>query len=387
MRPHREQALPYLDLLRAELDLVARHLKSRRRVAQLHLGGGTPTYFSPSELEGLMGALLAVFELDADAEVAVEVDPRVTTEEHIDVLARLGFNRLSLGVQDLTPRVQEAINRVQSYEETRSIVERARERGFKGLNVDLIYGLPHQTPSSFEKTVESVIGLGFDRAAVYSFALVPWIRGQQKRISEEDLPPRQTKLELFALARELFLAAGYEPIGMDHFALPGDELARAKRRGALKRNFQGYTVLPSPDVVGLGISAIGDVGGAYVQNHKKLSLYEKDLRAGRLPVSRGVVRSSDDDVRREVVQGLLCNLRVDVAEIERRFGISFADYFAEDLERLSRHAANGFVEIGEREIVATPLGELFVRNLAMCFDLYWRQKHEGSDRRTFSRTV
>jgi oxygen-independent coproporphyrinogen III oxidase len=385
--PHHERALPYLDLLRHEIDLVRERLRDRRRVVQLHLGGGTPTFYQPLELRTLLADLVALFPPEPRAELAVEVDPRVTTDEHIATLAQFGWNRMSLGVQDLTPRVQEAIHRVQSLEDTARVVARARAEGFSGINVDLIYGLPFQTPETFEATVEAVIALGFDRAAVYSFAFVPWIRGQQKRLPEEALPEPATKLELFAIARERFLAAGYEPIGMDHFALPGDELAVARREGRLRRNFQGYTVLPATDTVGLGISAIGDVAGGYFQNTKKLSVYEEALRAGRLPIERGVLRGPDDEVRRHVIHGLMCNFRVDTRAIEAEHGIQFDQYFARDLELLRRHELEGLVRLTPEAIEVAPRGQLFVRNLAMCFDRYLRDQRVDPSRPTFSRTV
>lgn len=385
--PHKERATPYLDLLRREIDLVAERLPDRRRIGQLHLGGGTPTYHEPEQLAALLERFFARFERLPDAELAVEVDPRVTRSEHLDVLAAHGFNRISLGVQDFTAEVQEAIERVQSVAETRAIVDHARSLGFRGVNVDLIYGLPHQERASFERTIDLVIDMGVDRVAVYSFAFVPWIRGQQKKIEEEDLPPRDEKVALFALARERFLAAGYVPIGMDHFARPDDELALARNEGRLRRNFQGYTVVPAPDVVGLGISAIGDVRGGYFQNAKKLSDYERAIEAGRLPTMRGVLLEPDDELRRAVIHDLMCNARVELGPVEERFGIDFGRYFAEDLARLAEYEAEGMVRIEPDRIVATEVGELFIRNLAMCFDRYWREKHEGGDRPVFSRTV
>jgi oxygen-independent coproporphyrinogen-3 oxidase len=354
---------------------------------QLHLGGGTPTFYRPSELRSFLANLLARFPPQPGAELAVEVDPRVTTDDHIATLATFGFNRMSLGVQDLTPRVQAAIHRVQSLEDTARVVARARAAGFTGINVDLIYGLPYQTPETFEATVAATIELGFDRAAVYSFAFVPWISGQQKRLPEEALPAAPIKLELFAIARERFLGAGYEPIGMDHFALPGDELARARRTGTLRRNFQGYTVLPATDTVGLGISAIGDVGGGYFQNTKKLSLYQQTLEAGRLAVDRGVLRTADDDVRRDVIQDLMCNFCVEVGRVESAHGIEFADYFARDLDLLRAHEREGLVRVSPEAIEVTAPGQLFVRNLAMCFDRYLRDRQVDPGKPVFSRTV
>lgn len=385
--PHKHVAEPYLGLLGREIELLAERLPHRRRFAQLHLGGGTPTYYTPKQLDGLIRGLLQHFSPLDGAELAFEADPRVTTPEHLDALADLGFNRVSFGVQDLTPEVQEAINRIQSREQTARLVDHARSRGFRGINVDLIYGLPLQTPESFERTVDSVIELGPDRSAVYSFAFVPWVRGNQKKIEESQLPTPNVKVQLFAIARERFLAAGYEPIGMDHFSRPDDELARARREGRLRRNFQGYAVIPGDDVLGLGISGIGDVRGSYVQNEKKLSTYEESINAGRLPVARGVRRSVDDEVRRAVIHELMCNFRVDTREIERRFAIDFASYFAEDLALLAPHEREGMVQVSPSRIEATPIGEVFIRNLAMCFDRYQREKHSADSKPVFSRTV
>lgn len=383
----REVAEPYLDLLKRETELLAARLPHRRGIAQLHLGGGTPTYYTPAQLTDLLRHTLRHFQPLSGAELALEADPRVTTRDHLDALAALGFNRISFGVQDLTPEVQVAINRVQSLEQTTQLVEHARARGFHGINVDLIYGLPLQTPASFARTVESIVQLGPDRAAVYSFAHVPWVRGHQKRIEPRQLPAPSVKLELFAIARERFLAAGYEPIGMDHFAKPDDELAKAKRAGRLRRNFQGYAVIPGDDVLGLGISAIGDVRGAYVQNEKKLSVYEEIIKDGRLPVARGVARSPDDELRRTVIHELMCNFRVDTGEIERRFDVRFVEYFAEDLALLATCEAEGMVRTRDGVISATPVGEIFIRNLAMCFDRYQRERHAAERAPVFSRTV
>lgn len=384
---HKEVATPYLELLKREVAMLAERLPNRRRVAQLHLGGGTPTYYTPAQLTDLLTPLLKAFRPMPGAELALEADPRVTSAGHVDALADLGFNRISLGVQDLTREVQEAVNRVQSLEETAALITHARRRGFRGINVDLIYGLPLQTPESFERTVDAIITLGVDRAAVYSFAFVPWVRGHQKKLEEDTLPDAATKVALFAIARERFLKAGYEPIGMDHFARPDDELAKAKREGRLRRNFQGYTVIPGDDVLGIGISAIGDVRGAYVQNEKKLSVYEEMITAGKLPVARGVARNKDDLVRLKVIHELMCNFRVDTAAIGREFGLDFGSYFAEDVALLAEHERNDLVRVTPERIEATPTGELFVRNLAMCFDRYQREKHAAEGRPVFSRTV
>ena len=385
--PDYSRAVPYLDRVCQEIDLLAERLPRRRQVTQLHLGGGTPTYYKPADLSRMLGHFLKRFTVRADAELAVEIDPRVTTIEHIDMLAEHGFNRLSMGIQDFTPEVQEIIHRTQTFAQTERLMDRARALGFHGLNADLIYGLPLQTPKTFRRTVDQVIALGVDRVALYSFAFVPWMRGHQRALPEETLPDRDTKFALFAIAREQFLEAGYVPIGMDHFARAGDELALARGRHQLRRNFQGYSVVPAPDVIGIGISAIGDIGGTYIQNEKKLSSYEAALDAGRMPVCRGLRRSQDDELRRHVIHELMCNFRVDIGSVEQRFEIDFAEYFAEDLRGLGRHVDEQMVRVGPDSIEVTPLGELFVRNLAMCFDRYWREEHEQQKAPMFSRTV
>lgn len=381
------KAGPYIELLTREIALVARRTPNRRNFAQLHLGGGTPTYHPPEELRFLVDTLLRHYAPLPGAELAVEVDPRVTTGEHIDTLADLGFNRVSMGVQDFAPDVQRRVNRIQTPEQTKAIIDHARRRGYSGINVDLIYGLPFQTPETFEKTVERVIDMDVDRVACYSFAFVPWIRGHQKKLDEAELPAKETKMELFAIAREKLLGAGYETIGMDHFAKPEDELARAKKEGRLRRNFQGYAVVPGDDVLGFGISAIGDVRGAMFQNEKKLSRYRHLVEEGRLPAVRGIVRSRDDEIRADVIHRLMCNFVIDLGAVSGRWGIDFASYFAPDLELLDPYREEGLVLVEGESIRATPIGELFVRNLAMCFDRYMREKHAGEKAPVFSRTV
>jgi oxygen-independent coproporphyrinogen-3 oxidase len=384
--PHTTVAEPYLDYLEREADLVAAQLGTHRPVAQLHLGGGTPTYFAPEQLRDLMGRLRRRFAFADGAEMALEVDPRVTTRDHLEALAEEGFNRLSLGVQDFDPTVQETVRRVQSVEQTRALMEDARELGFGSLNIDLIYGLPHQAPASFARTLREVIELRPDRLAVYSFALVPWLKQHQKLLPEEAMPDAETKLELLRTARELLTGAGYRDIGMDHFALPNDELSRAQRDGRLWRNFMGYTTVRAPDLVGLGISAIGSVGDTFAQNEKKLSRYYAALDAGRLPVERGYALSDDDVVRQHVIRSWMCQFEVDKADVERRFGVRFDDYFASELATLQREfVPEGLVRLAPEAIRAEPLGRLFPRNVAMVFDAHLRAKR--GDGPVFSRTV
>jgi oxygen-independent coproporphyrinogen-3 oxidase len=382
-----EVAERYLDYLEREIDLLADRLGDRRGIAQFHWGGGTPTHFSPAQLERLFAAFDRHFDLLPDAEVAIEVDPRVTTEEHLDLLARLGFNRLSMGVQDFTPEVQQVVERDQTYEETAALIEYARAIGFtEGINLDLIYGLPLQTVESFDANLDQVIGLQPDRVAVYSFAFVPWIKGHQRTMDTGLLPAPETKLDLYLRSLNRFLDAGYDAIGMDHFALPDDELAAAARAGTLHRNFMGYTVKPATDMLAVGISGIGDLQGAFVQNVKKLSTYYEHLDAGRLPVERGYVLDEDDLLRRWVITQLMCNFRVDKTAVADRFGVSFDDYFAADLGRLEEVIDAGFVTDASDRIEVSDTGRLFVRNVCMAFDRYLAEKLEGG-KSIFSRTV
>lgn len=384
----RDVAARYLDYLHREIAMLATALGERRRVVQYHWGGGTPTYLTPAQMQRLHEAVSQQFEIDSHAEIAVEVDPRVTSPEQIDVLRALGFNRLSMGVQDFTPEVQAAINRYQTEAQTRELFRYARAAGFPSINIDLVYGLPRQTLPTFERTLEAVVDLRPERVAVYSYAHVPWLRGNQKRIAPEELPPAALKLELFAAAVDRFLGAGYQQIGMDHFAVPEDELARASRTRTLWRNFMGYTTRRAPDMVGVGISAIGDVSGAYAQNTKKLSVYYAALDQGRFPIERGYPRALDDEIRRHVITELMCNFYVATREVERQFDIVFQEYFATELAELTAPeglVADGFVTVSSDGIEVLPPGRLFVRNVCMVFDRYLRMSR--SDRPVFSRTV
>jgi oxygen-independent coproporphyrinogen-3 oxidase len=383
----REVAAEYLTYLHRELAMLAEALGERRRVVQYHWGGGTPTYLSLSQIAALQAVVARHFDIEDGAEVAIEVDPRVTSAEQLALLRDLGFNRLSLGVQDFTPEVQEAVNRIQSEALTRTLFDAARDLGFESINIDLIYGLPLQTRTSFGRTVEAVLAMRPDRVAVYSYAHVPWIRGHQKYLNPGDLPAAERKIELFVEAMERFRAAGYEQIGMDHFAVPTDELALASAAGRLHRNFMGYTTRPAPDMLAAGVSGIGDVGGVFAQNTKKLSEYYTAIDAGRFPIERGYHLDADDHVRRFVITSLMCNFRVVRSEVESRFPIEFAQYFAHELAELEESAvADGFVTIDDAALAVTPLGRLFVRNVAMVFDRHLRAR-AASTIPIFSRTV
>lgn len=388
--PHREVAARYLDAVEQEIDLLAAHLPDRRTIAQLHLGGGTPTYYTPDQLGRLFARFTRHFTFTPDAELGVEIDPRVTTIAHLDRLRSLGFNRLSMGVQDFDPTVQEAVNRIQSYELTRALLAHARALGFVSINLDLIYGLPHQTEQTFATTLDQVLTLRPDRVAAYSFAFVPWMSAHMKEIDRAALPPAETKLTLLAATVDAFTAAGYTSIGMDHFALPSDELARAVDTHTLHRNFMGYTVKSTTDMVAMGVSAIGNVQGAFVQNTKKLPEYYDAVASGRFPIARGYELSEDDRIRRHVITELMCNFRLDVLTVETRFGIRFDRYFADELAALTAPTdspvADGLVSVQPHRIKVHPAGRMFVRNICMTFDKYLARRL-GGPRPVFSRTV
>jgi len=382
----------YLRHLHREAAIVAEHLGDRREVAQYHWGGGTPTLHHPEVLAELFGEIARHFTLAEGAEVAVEVDPRVTTEEHLRVLRAAGFNRLSMGVQDTDTQVQDLIGRGQTWEQTSATFAQARELGYESVNVDLIYGLPGQDRSSFETTLDLVAGLRPDRIAVYSFAYVPWVKPNQKRIGAESLPARSEKYELLSMTIDRLTGDGYRSIGMDHFALPDDELSLAASAGTLTRTFMGYTTTRGTDTVALGSSGISDVAGAYAQNHKRLASYYGAIEAGELPIERGVALSRDDLVRRGVITELMCNGTVGAAMIERDFGIEFTDYFARELETLLEPdglVAEGLAVVDAQGVHATDLGQTFIRNLAMVFDAHLGA-HRPADvpvTPVFSRTV
>jgi oxygen-independent coproporphyrinogen III oxidase len=387
--PHRDVAARYLDALEQEIDLLAGQLPHRRAISQMHWGGGTPTYYEPAHLSRVFDRIGRHFTVAPGAEIGVEIDPRVTSAQHLETLRSLGFNRLSMGVQDFAPEVQEAVNRIQSYEQTRDLVERSRVLGYSSVNIDLIYGLPFQTLDSFGRTLDQVLTLRPDRVAAYSFAFVPWMRAHMKQLAQEALPPPRLKLELLAQTIDAFVGAGYRQIGMDHFALPEDELARAVESRTLNRNFMGYTVQSTTDMVALGVSGIGDVQGAFVQNTKKLPEYYAAIEEKRFPIERGYELADDDLVRRHVITALMCNFRCDVRDVERRFGIVFADYFAAELSELTgaeSAATDGLVSVTPEVIEVTGRGRLFVRNVCMVFDRYLRARSAGV-KPVFSRTV
>jgi len=360
----------YLRYLAKELHLLTPHLHGSRQITQLHWGGGTPTFLSHAELAELMALLRDNFEFAADGEYSVEIDPRSVDGPTIELLARLGFNRISLGVQDHDPQVQQAIHRVQSAELTRQVLRQAREQGFGSVNFDLIYGLPQQTVESFARTLDEVIDCRPERVALYSYAHLPTRFKAQRRIGDYTLPDADTKLNIFLLALKRLTDAGYVYIGLDHFALPEDELAQALRSGRLHRNFQGYTTQAECDLLSLGVSAISKIGPSYSQNLHKLDEYYDSLDRGRLPVARGIELTPDDLVRRAVIMALMCQGELAMEAIETAHLISFRAYFAAELERLGEHIEAGLVEVDKGWITVTPRGRFFLRGICMVFDRY-----------------
>jgi oxygen-independent coproporphyrinogen-3 oxidase len=383
----REVAVRYLDYLEREIAMLSGALGGRRRIVQHHWGGGTPTYLTVAQIERLYGTIARYFDLDPEAETAIEVDPRVTTREQLKLLRALGFNRLSMGVQDFTPEVQTAIGRNQPEALTRDLYEYARAIGFEAINMDLIYGLPLQTLDTFTGTLNAVAAMRPDRVAVYSYAHVPWLRPHQSRIDVSTLPDRDLKFELIGAAVDTFKDSGYEAIGMDHFALPGDELAVAARERRLHRNFMGYTTRRAGDMLGVGVSAIGDLRGALAQNVKKLPPYYAAIDAGVFPIERGYLLTDDDIVRRHVISELMCNFFLDRRDVASRFGIDFNTYFAAELDALTAPGGpvdDGFLRISHTALEVPGEGRLFVRNICMHFDRYLAA-HRG--RPVFSRTI
>ncbi|MBA4211564.1 MAG: oxygen-independent coproporphyrinogen III oxidase [Polaromonas sp.] len=381
---HHERAAEYLRYLTREVELQVAHFGLGHNVSQLHLGGGTPTFLSDAELEDLMTMLRSHFTLVPGGEYSVEVDPRTVTEERLRTLARLGFNRLSFGVQDFDPAVQKAVHRVQPAEQVFALVDAARRIGFESVNVDLIYGLPMQTPESFARTLTQVNALRPDRIALYAYAHLPARFKPQRRIIAAELPSGSAKLAMLSASLDALQDAGYVYVGMDHFALPTDALAVAKRQGRLHRNFQGYSTQPDCDLIALGVSAIGRIGATYSQNAKTLEEYRDMLDQGRLPIVRGLALTRDDLLRRSVIMSLMCQGELQFESIELGHLIDFKSYFARELEALEDLAEHGLVRLDEAGLQVTEAGWYLVRAIAMVFDKYLRV---DQDRARFSKLI
>ncbi len=381
----RGRALPYLEKLEREIEIVSRYVDKSQAIEQLHFGGGTPTFLNHDELRRLMQHLRQHFNLldDDSGDYSIEIDPREADWSTMGLLRELGFNRVSLGVQDLDPEVQRAVNRLQTLEETRAIIEAARTLQFRSVNIDLIYGLPKQTPERFARTVAEVIALQPDRLSLFNYAHLPERFMPQRRISADDLPSPADKLAMLQSSIEQLTRAGYRYIGMDHFALPDDELAIAQEEGTLQRNFQGYTTHGHCDLIGLGVSAISQIGDLYSQNDSDIASYQQSLGNGQLATRRGLHCNADDRLRRAVIQQLICHFELRFADIEQAHGVVFRDYFAALWPELEQLARDGLIALDEQGIEVRPAGRLLVRSLCMLFDRYLNDQV----RQRFSRVI
>jgi len=381
------RAGPYVDRLVREIALTSPLFDRDREVIQVHFGGGTPNFLSPAQLADVLDSLRRHFHFSSAAErdISIELDPRFVSPADIAALATLGFNRASFGVQDFDPAVQVAVNRIQSVEETAAALAACRASGFRSVNIDLIYGLPFQTAAGFALTLDTVIAMRPDRLAVYSYAHLPTLFKPQRQINAADLPDPDAKLGLLQLAIERLTDAGYLYIGMDHFALPDDDLAQAQARGGLHRNFMGYTTHADSDLVGFGVSAISHVGESYSQSHRHLPAWEAALDAGHLPVFRGMRLSEDDQLRADLIQQLMCQGEIPVGALERRYAIDFDSYFADAIDKLEPLLADGLIQRKADRYTVTEPGRLLLRNIAMCFDAYLAPLTDAASR--FSRAI
>ena len=383
---NREIVNPYLDHIKKELTNLSKKINKNRTVEQIHFGGGTPTYFTPDELKDLFNTIKNNFQISSNCEIGIEIDPRVTTYEHMKTLSELGFNRLSMGIQDFDLKVQEAINRIQPFEITEQIINFARDFGFQSINVDLMYGLPFQTKESFTKTIELILELNPDRIALFHYAHLPqMLKHQAKYIPENALPPSQEKIEIFQYAVDALTKSNYIFVGLDHFAKPDDELTIAKKNKTLHRNFQGYTTKAGSDLYGFGITAISNIQNIFSQNIKKLNPYYIAIEEDVTPVFRGFVLEQDDLIRREVIMKILCDGLVIKSDIEAKYNINFDKYFAFELGKLKELEKDGLL-LSESlsSIEVTSLGQFFLRNIASVFDYYLQNKN---GQKTYSKSI
>ncbi len=380
----------YLDYLMREVSMQAPLFAGMNRVEQLHFGGGTPTYLSHQQLDGLMAHLRRSFDFASDeiGEYSIEIDPRTVDPQRVHGLRAQGFNRISLGVQDFDVEVQKAVNRIQPQEQTLAVIQAARDAGFRSISIDLIYGLPKQNMQTMGETLAKVIDADPDRISIYNYAHMPQLFKSQRLILDQDLPSPETKLDMLALCIERLTGAGYAYIGMDHFAKPGDDLAVAQGQKRLQRNFQGYSTHAEADLVSCGVSGISSVGGTYSQNEKKLEAYYQCIDAGELPVARGMALQPDDFLRRRIIQLLVCDFSLSFAAIEREFAIDFAAYFAGEMTQLQTMQDDGLICLTGQGITVTARGRLLIRNVCMVFDRYLRLPQEVKlDRLRYSKTI
>ena len=376
----------YVEYLKKEIDILAKHIDTNREVVQFHFGGGTPTYYSAHELDEIVSYIKKAFpNWNKEAEISVEIDPRFFNEEQMKIFKKHGFNRISFGVQDFEPKVQEAVHRNQPYDLTKEAVDLARNYGINSINVDLIYGLPYQNLDSFKRTLEKVITLNPDRVAVFNYAHVPWLKKTMRKFDETTLPSPATKLAIFQHTIDFFNEHGYKMIGMDHFAKPEDELFGAISKGELHRNFQGYTTKGGSNLIGIGLTSIGEGERYYAQNTKDMKAYEAAINSGKLPFERGVVLSDDDYIRKHVIMELMANFSIDIKRVEKDLNINFKEYFKDSLEALDEFIKEGLVTLDDNKLEVSETGTLLIRNIAMPFDAYM-QKYIGNQK-SFSKTV
>jgi len=374
---NRKHAVPYLKNLHKEITLQAALFDSNRIIEQLHWGGGTPTFINHEQMRELMAVTRQHFKLadDDNGEFSIEIDPREADEKTIALLREIGFNRLSLGVQDFNPIVQKAVNRIQSEAETFAVIEAARANNFRSISLDLIYGLPHQTPRSFSETLDKVINVANpDRLSIFNYAHMPERFKVQRQMNNDDLPLPEVKLEILQRSIEQLTRAGYIYIGMDHFAKPEDELAVAQRNGRLYRNFQGYSTRSECDLIGLGVTSIGRIADSYSQNQRTLEDYANSLNQDELPIFRGITLNADDKIRRTVISKLICHFALDINVVEKELNINFAEYFANAYTQLEQFSQDGLIRYDAKKIEVLPAGHLLIRNICMAFDLYTQQK-------------
>ena len=381
-----DKKVKYIEYLKKELKILGSHLDTKREVTQMHFGGGTPTFLEPEQLNEVITSIKETFPNFANnAEISCEVDPRYFNQGHMDVLKKHGTNRLSFGVQDLNPKVQEVIHRIQPFETTQNVVNIARNAGIKSINIDLIYGLPYQTKETFAKTIRDIVKLNPDRLAVFNYAHVPWMMKTQRKFDETTFAPPSTKLEILKDSIEFFASVGYKMVGMDHFAKPEDELFKAIQKGELHRNFQGYTTKGGADLIGIGITSIGDGVDYYAQNFKTLSEYEAAIDNGNLPVFKGYNLSDDDILRQYVIMELMANFALDMKNVEKKFNIVFKEYFSDALKMLEEFVEAELITISKDKISVNQTGAMLIRNIAMPFDAYLHKIPE--DKRRFSKTI
>lgn len=374
----------YIEYLEKEMKLLAPHLGGRHQLAQLHFGGGTPTFLSDNQLERVFEMIRKYFQLIPDGEYSIEIDPRKVSRETVLKLGRLGFNRMSVGIQDFDPKVQAAVNRIQSYEETKEVIDAAREAGFKSVSVDLIYGLPYQTSESIKTTIDTVLSLDPDRLALYHYAHLPHVFKPQRRIDTAAVPGSEEKLDMLQYCVQTLTERGYVFIGMDHFAKPDDELSVALEKGLLQRNFQGYSTYADCDLVAIGVSSIGKIGNTYSQNERNIDAYYAAIDEGRLPVMRGYQLNQDDILRRNIIQDLMCRFALDYRVYEDISGTPFDRYFKDELADLEKLADLGLVSLNKQGLTVTPKGRFLIRNIAMVFDYHLRHKETKAK---YSQTV